>query len=403
MINRNLSLRQKMTLALFLWMTLCFTSTGQTGSPYNGGQTLLSRTADTLVAANGYGNYKLSFSQWDPRLGKLMAIQIKTVTKVQYGFILRNVGNQPDTFILRVGHKDTIESAAIASPYGNTTTLSIGSFPLDSVKGHSRTPYTLINNYINTDSITDHLESFVGSGKIIFSFSPVTWSTVESKNNSGYYYSATIRDTTRFSLTYIYAGGEIPVAASLTRFMATPADPEKVTLGWTIAHETAGRQYEVQWGRDGQAFDRINSPVISEPSGGDADYQNNFLLPSGSQGKFYFRLKMTDSARAVTYSDTRELTIAGKLTGPEPSNGRELMLYPNPAKEFIHLTFNDPVPGDWQVDILSSDGRLMQRNSFFNTNMAMMYFHGKLPAGLYFASATDSRTSRRYVGTFVIR
>jgi hypothetical protein len=399
----NRSVFQKTALTFCMAIVLYFSSAGQTGQVGTGKQIQQSFTYDTVLAGNGYANYKLSFSQWNPRLGKLLAVRIRALVKVQYGFILRNTGDQPDSFDVRVGHQDTISSAAMANPYGNITSHGIGAFLLDSVTGKSQMPYYLLDNYNNTDSISDQLEKFVGTGNILMNFSSVTWSKVISKNNSGYYYNATIRDTTRFSVTYIYAGEEIQPGASLIRFTATPVSIGTIQVDWTIARETMGRQYEIQSGRNEQQFEAYNSPVNSIPDIAEAVYQRNLNLPSGISGKLYFRLKMTDSMGAITYSEPREIFIDGKLNGLDNAGGRELMLYPNPAKEFIHLTFNDPLAGDWQVDILTSDGRLVQRNSFFNTNMALLNFNRKFSAGLYFAIATDSRTSRRYVGTFVIQ
>ncbi|HEY4936710.1 MAG TPA: choice-of-anchor E domain-containing protein [Puia sp.] len=401
-VTRDPSLLQKIALALCSGMFLYFSSAGQTGSGNSVDQTVLSRTYDTLLAGNGYSNYTLSFSQWDPRLGKLVAIRIQTKAKVQYGFTLRNVDSQPDIYTITVGRKDTISSAAMTSPNNKIYTDTIGSYPLDSVNVQSVTPYTLLDNYISTDSITDHIASFVGNGKIIFTYSPVTWSNVASNNSSNYYYSAVIRDTTRFSVTYLYTTG-ISLGASMTRFTATREDPEMIQLGWTIVNETAGRQYGVQVHRDGQQFNEVDSLIPSEPGEGTADYQNIYKLSSGNVGKYYFRIKLVDSVGTVTYSDIREVTVAGELTGTGDPAVNVLKVYPNPATDFIHLAFNDRVERDWQVDILAADGHLLQRNIYFNTNLALVNFYHKLAKGVYFACVTDSNTFQRYVATFVIQ
>jgi hypothetical protein len=393
METRNRSLRQKMALTLFTGMILYFSSAGQAGSGSAENQPLLSRVYDTLITGNGYGNYKLSFSQWDPGLGELVAVRIKAQVTVQYGFTLRNVDSLPDTYTVTVGRKDTIGSEAMAKPYNHITTDSVGSFLLDTVGQESKAPYALLNRYDNTDSITDQLASFAGRGKVVFSFSPVTWSNVVSSNNSSYNYNATMRDTTRFSLTYIYKRA-LPVA-SLTHFTATRKEAGNIQLGWTILNETEGRQYEIEAGRDGQSFDRSGSVISSEPAGGTADYQNTYILPPGSTGDYYFRVRVIDSGGTITYSDIRKLTVDGELTG--------LKVFPNPATDFIQLAFGGRVSGNWQVEILAADGHPLQSNMYLDTKSARVNFYRKLPPGVYFVRATDSRTSRRYAGKFVVR
>lgn len=299
------ALGRKMLLAFCAGIMLQLSSAGQSPSRNGKSQMLLSRTYDTLVSGNGYGNYKLNFSQWDPRSGKLVGVRIRTLATAQYQFTLKNPNSQSDTFTVKVGREDKISGDAMTRPYNRTTDYMIGSFLLDSGASQSRDPYTLLDNYSSTDSIKDNFGSFLGTGKLQFTYSAITWSNVLANYKLSYYYNATIRDTARFSITYVYEAAEDSAVFIPTDFTVARKDP--------------------------------------------------------------------------------------------------VVVYPNPATDFVQIAFNDPVSGSWQVDILAADGHLLQRNNYSNVNTARMNFSRKFPAGVYFLRATDSRKSRTFVSVFVIR
>jgi type IX secretion system substrate protein len=315
----------KMGLVLLAGMVLYFPSSGQTGPGNGGAQTLFSQSYDTLVAGQGYGKYTLHFPSWDPGSGKLVAVRIRAQVSVQYGFTLRNVDSLSDTYTVVVGREDPVGPVGVEAGKGSTVvrmnnlgtlpgnvarlndsmaSVRVGSFLLDPDSGQSQVPYTLLNNFTKTDSITEHLDSYMGEGGLQFDYSPVTWSNVISDNHSKFYYSAVMRDSTRFSVTYLYTG------------KPGPAD----------------------------------SGLIHPPVGG------------GDPG---------------------------------------MVVYPNPATDFILLVFSGS--RDWQVNIFTADGRLVQGNNFFNTNRVQVNFSHKLPSGVYFVRAIDSGGNRSQVGTFVVR
>jgi len=304
-LSRNQFCCPKMGLVLCVGMIMCLSSVGQGGAGKGAGdQAIISRTYDTLVTGEGYGKHQLRFSQWDPRLGTLVAVRVKTHTTLQYGFTLRNVtDSSSDVYTVTLGREDVLSSGAMATWRDTLAKQMIDSFPLDAGKWQWQDPHLLMNKD-HSDSITDRMDAFKGTGTVLFDYSPVTWSNVHSSNNSNYHYNATVRDTAQISLTYYYKAADS-------------------------------------------------------------------LVPS-------------------------------KLTGIEQPAENRLTLYPNPATNFIHIAF-DPVPGDWQVDILAADGHLVQRNSYLNVNQAQVNFSGKPAAGAYFVRATDLRASRNYTGVFVIQ
>jgi hypothetical protein len=238
---------------------------------------------------------------------------------------------------------------------------------------------------------------------VTFSFLPVTWSNILSKNNSNYHYSATMRDTTKFSLTYYYEAGDVSPVASLAHFTASRRDSATALLTWAIDNETKGRQYEIQVSHDKDLFNGFDASIVSELTGGTAEYQSQYTLSQDSTQKYFFRIKMIDSSNTVTYSDVREIDVMGQIKAPDLFNHEPVKIYPNPATNFINVSFADSELGDWQIDILSADGKLMQRNTVYNTSLTQVNFQNRQPAGIYFVSATNMHTLKHFTGKFLIR
>jgi len=57
---------------------------------------------------------------------------------------------------------------------------------------------------------------------------------------------------------------------------------------------------------------------------------------------------------------------------------------------------------DWQVDVLSAAGIVIQRNVFMQSKIMTVNFQNRLAAGTYFIRATDLRGQRRISTTFLV-
>lgn len=374
--------------------------------PGPNGTTLLYSTYDTLLSGIGYGTYNLSFPQWNPDSGTLAAVRIRALVDVQYGFTLKDVDVIPGTYAVSVGREDQFSSPALTTPYDSITERSIGTFPLNPGGSVVQGSFPFMNNYANTDSITDNTAPFLGTGRVGFTYSPITYTDIHTSNNSSYSYSAHVQDTIHFSVTYLYSGSGIVLATSLTDFSAVLLDRSTVQLAWTAVNEPAGRQYEIQAGRDGQQYATVSAPIPSGYGGGPDHYQQNYKLPSGSllaagnpllPGKWFFRLKITDTGGNITYSNIREVTVDGEATG------NTMTLYPNPAKDnFVILTFAQTPVGNWQIDILSAGGSLIQRSIFPPSHTVQVDFQHRLAAGTYFVRATDQQSRQTFSAALLV-
>jgi hypothetical protein len=349
------------------------------------------RTYDTTLTSNGFAVFNLSFPQWSPDSGTLISVKLSAMVSSLYGFTLRNADSVATTYVLAVGQQDQFSSPTLAIPYSHIISQSMGNYPLNPGQSVSQAPFNFLSNHISSDSITA-VSSFLGSGRVNLNYQSFTFTNLNTVNNAAYYYSAGISNNMTFSVQYLYCRSGIALAAGLTQWSATPDGARNVRLNWAAVNETAGRQYVIQRSSDNRNFTNI-ATLPATTGGGASDYAYPDELPGNTDSSWYYRLQIHDQGQ-IYYSSIRQVTLA--------ATGNRLHLYPNPAVDFINLVPDQQTPGDWQVDILSADGRLIQRNSYLQTRSILITFQDKLPAGTYFVRATDLHGHRASSASFVV-
>ncbi len=355
---------------------------------------------DTVFTGTGNDYFNPLIPSFDPSLGDLKAIVIKSVVSIGYGFQVENNGTGARTFNIGVGRNDYIGNNALDNGYVfNSTQKNYGPYTLAAKDGVPNAgpdflavgPFSFLGNYtaIN-DSITSSVSPFLGTGIQSFDYFPTTYSIVPS----GLTYTFTASDTLHFSLTYYYCNTSI-LNAGITDFTAARTGLQTIGLAWTVSIEQPGRVYEIEKSDDGSRFTRIGDQPASAADS-NAAYRYAYMIGDQDAGKLYFRLRIVNPGGSVTYSAVRVVDLGLNA-------GAGTYLYPNPAADFINIDFNRSVPGDWQVDILSISGILVQRNYCLHTNRAHIQFNQKLAAGVYFARAVDQQTQASLVSGFVVR
>ncbi|HLX66972.1 MAG TPA: T9SS type A sorting domain-containing protein, partial [Puia sp.] len=113
-----------------------------------------------------------------------------------------------------------------------------------------------------------------------------------------------------------------------------------------------------------------------------------------TNNNWFYRLQIQDASGQVTYSPIREVKLDGLSTG--------VQVYPNPATDFINLVPDMSDVTDWQVDVLSAAGTVVQRNVFMQSKIMTVNFQSRLAAGTYFIRAIDLRGQRRITTTFLV-
>jgi hypothetical protein len=355
----------------------------------------VTRALDTALSSDGFGIFHVQFPQFNPDSGTLVSVHISALTNTMYGFTLRDADSVSSTYALSVGIQDEFSGPALPATYSNVTNQSLGSFPLTPGSGVTQAPVSLLQNNTSTDTVTA-VTTFLGTGQVSLRYQAFTFTNLNSTNNAPYYYSAGIANTITFSVKYLYRpAGILPV--DLTAWSAVPMGPRTVQLSWAAADETAGRQYMIQRANDNINFQDIATvPATADGSAAQYHYPDE-LPPSGdnpANSSWYYRLAIQDATGPVTYSPIRAVNLDG------PSAG--VQVYPNPAADFINLVPGMADETDWQVDILSAAGTLIQRNVFMQSRIMTVNFQNRLAAGAYFIRAIDLRGQRSISTTFVV-
>lgn len=351
---------------------------------------LSTRTYDTVLTGPGYGTYNLSFPKWSPDSGLLVSVKVNANVNIAYGFSLKNVDVMAGSYTILVGREDLITSLSLPADYDNITEQNIGVYTLNPGDQVAKTPFPFLSNYNNTDSFSANTAPFLGSGQVNFTYAPITYTNIHTTNNISYSYHASASEATRFSLTYVYCNAGVVLSKDLTSFTAILKDPASVQLSWSVAGEEKDRSYEVQRSENGRDFVTVGiqpangGTIGTQPSiAGVTDHVYIDHPASAGMGKWYYRLRIIASG-GISFSPVKEVTMGQDGPG-------KLRIYPNPAVSHINLVLpGDPSrPGDWRVDILTADGRLVQQAEFFHTNSFFINFRQHLSPGVYFIRATD--------------
>jgi Secretion system C-terminal sorting domain len=382
--------RRKLCLLLLAGLIL-----GEAGSAQTTGN-LVSRTYDTALTSDGFGIYHVHFPQFNPDSGILVSVRISALTNTMYGFTLRNADSLSATYVLTVGVQDEFSGLALPSPYSNATSQSLGNFPLSAGQEVTQTPVSLLQNHVSTDTVTS-VATFLGMGQVSLQYQAFTFTNLNAVNHAAYFYSAGIANTITFSVEYLYNKSAGILPTELTAWTAIPSGPRNVQLDWAASDETAGRQYMIQRGSDDQIFQDIAS-VPATADGNTANYHYPDELPlkgdNAPNSSWYYRLQIRDVTGQVTYSPIRVVEL--------DATARGVQIYPNPATDFINLVPDGQETTDWQVDILSAAGKLVQRNVYMQSRTMTVNFRNRLAAGTYFVRAFDLRGQRSISASFLI-
>ncbi len=366
------------------------------GAKAQGPGNQVTRALDTALSSDGFGIFHVQIPQFNPDSGTLVSVHISALTNTMYGFTLKDAGSASATYALNVGIQDQFSGPALPTNYSNVTSQSLGSYPLNAGSEVTQAPMSLLQNNTSTDTVTA-VTSFLGTGHIDLQYQAFTFTNLNSANNAPYYYSAGIANTITFSVKYLYNknAGVLPV--DLTAWSAIPLGPRTVQLSWSAADETPGRQYVIQRGSGNIPFQDIATvPATADGSAAQYHYPDELPLNGNApaNNSWYYRLQIQDATGQVTYSPIREVKLDGLSTG--------VQVYPNPATNFINLVPDVADVTDWQVDILSASGALVQRSVFMQSKVMTVNFQNRLAAGTYFVRAVDLRGQRSIASTFLV-
>lgn len=171
----------------------------------------------------------------------------------------------------------------------------------------------------------------------------------------------------------------VPLPVTLSSFTASIKGCT-VNLDWSVAAISKFSHFEVERSTDGASFEQIGTIVAHTAMA--YSYADN----SAGDGRYFYRLKMTDADGSFTYSSIINLRLS--------CNGSyNVMVFPNPAKDKITVKGNGNM---LSAAIISTGGQVMKSIKMTGQNDGEITLQG-LATGIYILQLTYTDNSRDYI------
>ncbi len=377
----------KIFLPLFACLLAIALLQGSVMAQCSGGATAFSLTYDTIATGNGNSSRSFSLPKFNPALGTLISIDIKSMVGLQYSYDLENQTSSTRLFKTKIVRTDDIYSTAIdpssinevnQTPFVSTM---IGAHQQVSF-GPTKMNYT-INNLVNDGRMVN----FMGAGSVDFDYETGTSASVQGPLPWQLNFTA-VSDTTHFSITYNYCTTSL-LSAGLLYFSAT-ALKGKVALSWRQSAVEANRLYNVQISTDGQRYSTLAS--INEDNGGNY----NYVYLNNASRKLYFRIQEVNVSGDFRYSNTRV------IEPEQQSNPANLRIYPT-VYTGGNLQVSFPFKADWQISFYAADGRKTTQQLPANLYSTQLVLPATLSNGVYTAEVINTKTQQKLVTRLVVQ
>ncbi len=87
----------------------------------------------------------------------------------------------------------------------------------------------------------------------------------------------------------------------------------------------------------------------------------------------------------------------------QSANKNEIRLFPNPSQGTdVTVEFNNK-RGDWQVEVFSVSGQLINRSLHYNSALAKIKFGRQLASGMYIFRATNMKSQEKFVERLIVK
>ena len=351
----------------------------------------------TVTEANGnaiFESYHYNLPVFPVSSNTLMAVVFKSKITVNASVTVQNTSGSPLTgpmaYMFRA---EGLSSTPVNTGAATVSTPNVGGNLAAGASETFNMPGAFSNYPIITDSLTSsssNFSSFTGTGSI-----PITY----NENNAPLYSagltvtSTTFTDAVNFSITYYYCNPGT-LATDILTFTAVKESDATALLSWTASNEQPGRQYIVQVSRNGQIF-ADSAVVASQGPSGNGVYTYTYPLDPNGSGPLYFRLRIVDPYTPSQYS-----SIAIIEEGNAAATA--FSIFPNPPSGFINIS----LPGaaqNWNIEIYSADGKLVQRNYYPLSNLVHVDFDRKFARGTYFVRAINYMAGKTFSSSFVVK
>lgn len=320
-------------------------------NPINAGDTLTSTVAiesnaSDVAPADNMANIKqVVVGAYDPNDkvenhgGRISSLDVSNGEYLQYTVRFQNTGN--DT-AFKVVIKDTLDNKLdwssirmISSSHNYQLTISDQRY--------------LVWNFDKINLVDSNTNEPQSHGYITFIIKPKTTLVLGDtiKNRAAIYFDFNPAIMTNVEKTVVT---DLALPLYLLSFTARKESTSNL-LEWTTSNEINVNHFDIERGvLSGNTPKEFKTIGIVKAGAGHYQFIDNSPLKTTN----YYRLKMIDRDGQFTYSPVRKLNNSGNL---------DVSLYPNPAKDKLHLQFESKKPLHLKVQIIGLDGKLIETRS----------------------------------------
>jgi len=366
------------------------------------GSQLSTVSYDTTVTGSGNDFFNFTFPKFDPVTGTLTEVNVDATVTLVYGFQLENNGaGAVNNYRVRLTRNDDVSSNVLLTPLSNEQQNNYGPFSMtatDNVAGAgpdfiTRGPLYAMNQQEIKNTVYNTAD-FMGGGQISFDYASTSFASLIGSASVSY--TGNVQDEVTFKITYNYCPAAV-LASDITSFTTGSLTDGTIDIKWITKNEKTNRKYELQKSTDGRVFRGVTEFAAQTGSTETGTYRHSYKVQPDENNKIlYFRIKLVDEGGSPKFSATR----AVKLTSAAST---QPILYPNPAKGTTTLQFNNKNQGNWEVEILTISGQVVQRYFFNNALLAKLNTANDLHRGLYMVRSTNKTTQEQFVQRLLIQ
>ncbi|MEO8582884.1 MAG: choice-of-anchor E domain-containing protein, partial [Flavitalea sp.] len=343
----------------------------------------------------------LTIPKFAPSVGTLVCVNAKVYLTSTLRMKLENDETFPIDYLVKYVRTDTFSGPGIVPNVTGSKNKSYGPYSLGASDGFpfggpdyaAIGPDTIYNKKLY-ETTTSAVTNYLGTGTVDFSYKSVV--NTYAIGSDLYTLAVSSINKLDFLVTYSYCNTLI-LPLNLRNFQAVMQGKQDVYLTWTTQNENKSNDYEIEVSDNATQFKKIGTTPIKPSDGATAEYNFKYHPDQPVNGKLYFRIKQTNG-KATNYSEVRIVNF-----GTDAFPG--LRIYPNPAVQNINMQFDEPVSGEFEVELSNQVGQVVYTKSVrLNNSSALQLQLNNPPApGIYYLRAKESGSKKVYSGKLLFK
>lgn len=343
----------------------------------------------------------ISVPKFDAAAGTLVCVNAKVYLTSVVRMKLENDEVFDIEYQVRYQRKDTFSGPGISPSVTGSKNKNYGPYLLQGSDGNPFAgpdyvaigPDTIYNQVLYQATTTD-VVPYLGTGTVDFKYKSVV--NTFAIGSDVYALAVTSQNKLDFIMTYSYCNTAL-LPLNIKNFRAALKKENDMSVSWTTQNEIKTNNYEIEVSENGGPFHTIGTEHAKAADVTTAEYEHTYHADQPFAGKLYVRIKQMDGKK-VRYSEIRTLH-AGVSVYPK------MTFYPNPVVRNVHLSFDQPMFGEFNIELANQMGQVVYRSKkMLNGNKSVeVVLNDPPPPGIYFMKAGQPGSSKVYSGKLLFK